>query len=254
VTGRRSPSRISLVLGSALGVLAVSGQTILYVSEGEDTFGLGMFVILGMNAFIGAVASLGADPFVAPADTDPKVTKASSAAVFSGFRVILLAVGIQVVLGVVQAGIFAAVSDTIGWTVIFEPFLFGGIIGIFGALAGLLVGILLAWPVIKLIGVVLRLVTRRDLVPGVAPLSVLLITTVAAAVFTVLAPHDESGGGGTRGRGLALLVGVWFDYSGGIEDQVFAWIARGLQLVIVGLVIWLAADVRAARKARAVQD
>jgi hypothetical protein len=243
--------KIPVVLGSALGVLATAGQTILYLSEDEDTFGLGMFVILGMNAFIGLAASLRADPFTAPADPDPRAAKAASAAMFGAFRIVLLAIAIQVVLGIVQAGVFAAVSDRIEWTAIFEPFLFAGLVGICGGLAGLLVGILLVWPIIKLIGVVLRLVTRRPLVAGVAPLSVLLIATVAAAVFTVLAPHAESAGGGTRGRGLALLIGVWFDYSGDLGDQVFAWIARGLQLVIAGLLVWLATEVRAARKARA---
>ena len=65
----------------------------------------------------------------------------------------------------------------------------------------------------------------------------------------MLAPHAETSGT-PRGRGLAMLVSVWFIYTGDSQDQVFAWIARGLQIVIAAALVWLVLELRANKKRR----
>lgn len=244
--GHRS-TRIPLIIGVVLSVVATAGQTFALTSDNQDEFGLGMFVILGVNGLIGLVSVFGSDPWANPASTDEKVKKASTDAQIAALGVIVAAVAIQLALGFVLAVVVGFTEQWDEPSILLSPLAFAGLVGVGGGLAGFLVGLLVVWPIIKLVDVVVRLITGRAVVAGVAPLCLLLIATVAAAIFTVLAPHADVTGT-PRGRGLALLVGVWFDYSGTTDDQVFAWTARVLQLVIAGTLVWLVLDLRASRR------
>lgn len=237
------------LIGLVLAVIATACQAIALTSESDDAFGFAMFAVIAINAVIGLIAVLRIDPYSSPTSTDPRTTRAINDSATAAFGVIFLAVAVQVALGFIQGVIIASIDGWDDISVAFLPLLIGGLIGTMGGLGGLLIGLLIVWPLIKLTDSLVRRATGREVVPGVVPLSVLLMVTVAAAVFTVLAPHAETSGT-PRGRGLELLIGVWFNYSGDSQDQMFAWIARGLQLAIAGAAVWLAASIRAAKKNR----
>ena len=249
----RPSTRVVRILVSVLGVVATAGQTISLVADDEDVFAIGMVVILVVNAVIGLIAGLRTDPYSNPASTDPGDAKALSVAMSEIFWVLLIAIGVQIVLGFLQSIVVCFADAWDEPSMLLSPLLFAGLVGTGGALAGLLVALLVVWPVVKLVQTIARLATGRAVVPGAAPLSLLLIATVLAAVFTVFAPHAETSGT-PKGRGLALIIGVWFTYTGDTQDQVFAWIARGLQLVIAATLVWLVLELRANKKRKAAEQ
>ena len=241
-------TRVPLTIGGVLAVVASLGQTMVLLGPTDDPIGNGIVVILAINALLGTISVLRVDPFSNPGSTDRRIVEATNRGLANAFRVIAVAVVIQLVLGLAQAIVGGFIERWHDPTILAIPLLLAVLVAA-GALCGFIVGLLVIWPVIKLVDALARRISGRDVVAGVVPLSVLLIATVVAAVFTVLAPHAETSGT-PRGRGLAMLVSVWFIYSGDSQDQVFAWIARGLQIVIAASLVWLVLELRADKKRR----
>jgi hypothetical protein len=106
-------------------------------------------------------------------------------------------------------------------------------------LIGLLIGMLIAWPLVKLVQYLIGRRARKPMNPVTLAMAVLFPTLVAFAVLGVLGSHPPNVYGTPRGRGLYDIVYLYTNYSGTPSDQILAWIARALGLIIALEVVWV---------------
>lgn len=232
--------RVALVLALSLAAFASIGQGIQFFDEDYSAYNTGMIVVIVFSTLAGVALTFEADVF--PSNLDAVANHVKGRALYSSLLQTLLVCAVELVLGEVLFLIGLAVGApgiNGDLSVIFAPLLVGVLFGGMCCLIGILIGILVAWPIVKLVQ---YLVGRRDgrpMSPISVTVSILFLTIIPFAILGVLGTNAPDTIGTPTGRGLAGIVYLYTNYDGTPPQQVMAWIARGLGVLLVLEVIWI---------------
>jgi hypothetical protein len=241
-----------LIAATAVGVVALAAQGVLYLDGDGDTFGAALSAFGIVMVVLGVVASLGHNPFAAFATGDS--SRASSAAdldVWSRTLVLgLPALALQLVGGEILVTIALVTGASDDPSQFGAPPLIGVLFGFGAAAVGVLVAVVVVWPIALLVEYAIRSLTHRSVHPLAAALALLLLTITVMAVLATFGTNAPEVIGTPVGRGLFDIVWLYTHYDGTPAQQVMAWIARTLGAVIVLEVLWIRAIARATGRPR----
>ena len=104
---------------------------------------------------------------------------------------------------------------------------------------GILILLLVAWPLAKLVQYLIGRRAGTPTNPISMTVAVLFLTIIPFAILGVLGSDPPHTIGTPTGRGLYDILYLYTNYSGTPPQQVMAWIARGLGLLLIPEVIWI---------------
>jgi hypothetical protein len=232
--------RVALAIALALAALATIGQGIQYFDDDYTAFDTGMVVVIVFSTLAGVALVFEADIF--PSNLDAAANHVKGRALESSLLQTLLVCGVELVFGEVLFLIGLATHApgiTGDVTVILAPLLVGVLFGGLCCLIGILIGVLIAWPLVKLVQYVVGRRAGKPTNPISMTLALLFLTIIPFAILGVLGSNPPDTIGTPSGRGLYDIVYLYTNYSGTPPQQVMAWIARGLGVVLILEVIWV---------------
>lgn len=225
-----------------LSLTATVGQAIAFPhSDTTESFARGMAVLLAINALIGLVLALTANPAaLILADRGGSVDRA-----LHGLTRVWPSIGLSMALQTLAGIPIVIVFGSGEWTRAFSPLLFGAALPLVSILLALLAGWLVLWPVILLARELWMLVTGRRADGAVTAASIVILTVAALAVTAALGTDFDARG--ERGRILAI-VRLWVDQTGDPLTLSFRWVARSLMVLVLIEATWLIAAARSRRR------
>lgn len=245
------PGLISIAIGAVTGLIEWGA-----FGDDQDWFASVYLTVVLAFSVVGLVAGATFDPL---RDVD-KVGDVYQHATLQRASVGFLSIGLALAAQIVVALPAAIRATMVGrWagdgSLVFGPLLYA-LLPAGGALLAWLVMFFVVWPLIRLVEVLWRLATHREVTNRViAPVALLLLLTVATAVLTVAAVGGSAGVGSqqpesVRARGFAQLAALVADPVG---SPLRALAALALALLIAALA-WLVVELRRATRARSVSD
>jgi hypothetical protein len=231
---------VALLIALGLGALATIGQGIVFFSADDSAFDAGMFVTIVFSSLAGIALAFEVDVF--PTSLDEQENHRKGRQLITDMEQTLLVCAVELVLGEVlfllalSIGAPGLDGDV---SIILAPVLVGVLLGGMFCLLGLLVGMLIAWPLVHLARYLTGRRTHKPTNPVTVPLALLFLTLVAMAILSTFGTNPPDVIGTPTGRGLYDIVFLYTNYSGTPSQQVLAWIARVLGLVIALEVIWI---------------
>jgi len=232
----------AVLLGISLA--AAVGQALAYPhSDTTEAFAGGMAVLLAMNALLGIVLSLTANPVALMLEDRGGSVDRSLHSLIRVWPYIGLSLAVQTLVGVPLVIIFG----TGEWTTVFSPLLFGAALPLVSILLAVLAGWLVLWPIILLARGLWMLVTGRRADAAVTAASILILTLAAFAVTAALG--TDFGDRGERG-GIRAFARLWIDQSGDPLTLSFRWVARSLMILAILEIGWMIAAARARARRR----
>jgi hypothetical protein len=229
--------RVGLIAAVTFAALACIGLGIQFFTDDDTSFDIGMIVVLAASALAGIALAFESD--VMSDFNDPARSQRKSGKLLSALKQTLIVVSVELVLGEVLFAIALASGASDDWTMVFAPLFIGVLFGGMACLLGILIGVMVVWPIITLVGLTSRRRRGRPASALAAPFSALLLTLVTFATLGTLGSNPPDFLGTINGRGLAQIVYLYVNYSGDPAHQAMAWIARFLGAVIVLEIIWL---------------
>jgi hypothetical protein len=232
--------RIALLIALGLAALATIGQGIVFFSGEDWAFDVGMPVMIVFSSLAGVALAFEADIF--PTSLDVRENHRKSLQLIADMEQTLLVCAVELLVGEVLflvALATAAPGLNGDISIILAPVLIGVLGGGLFCLLGLLVGMLVVWPLVLVVRYVLGRRSHKPTNPVTLPLALLFITIVAMAILSILGTNPPDVIGTPTGRGLYDIVFLYTNYSGTLNQQVLAWIARALGLVLAVEVMWI---------------
>jgi hypothetical protein len=231
---------VALVVALALAALATVGQGIQYFDADYSAFDSGMVVVIVFSTLAGVALVFEADVF--PSNLDAAANHVKGLALMSSLAQTLLVCGVELVLGEVLflIGLATHAPGINGdVTVILGPLLVGFLFGGFCCLIGILAGLLIAWPLVKLVQYLVGRRAGKPTNPITMTLSLLFLTIIPFAILGVLGSNPPETIGTPSGRGFYDIVYLYANYSGTPPQQAMAWIARALGVALILEVVWV---------------
>lgn len=234
------------VVAWALALVALVSPVLLYVqfeATGEPDMLAVVLWLVVPTTIAGFVISWGLTDM--PPVLDSGMSKRSLRWADNAQRGLLDAVVVVVIIFLGTFVMQLVISITTGddWDELFVGPLLIAVVGAFPVFAAMLLSLMVVMPLRAIGSYLVARISGGRADSSRPAFAVLLLLIIPLGVTAVAAGYTLPAGSGTRGNGvvgLVLLGQLFFTVHGTPQEQLFAWIARVLIVLLVVDIVWLA--------------